>query len=210
MERVSGGWEIYKECLLGSIVVCGIIKDLLERWKCEADLQAIKEMIQQGTHVEIIEGDVDIIFLAWLQRSMGLNVEKKKLDKSHCIKNNVKKLFDLRNKKEVNITNQVIQHLHKCINYIFSKNIGDVDGMRGELWEIQSPKLAIQNPTQWRVPSRKIECAVCTNYRKVGFVYWPRLVPLCSMPKNTCNLERAKAFIFRIQATATTYTVTWK
>lgn len=104
MERVSGGWEIYKECLLGSIVVCGIIKDLLERWKCEADLQAIKEMIQQGTHVEIIEGDVDIIFFAWLQRSMGLNVEKKKLDKSHCIKNNVKKLFDLRNKKEVSIT----------------------------------------------------------------------------------------------------------
>lgn len=43
--------------------MCGIIKDLLERWKCEADLQAIKEMIQQGTHVEIIEGDVDIIFL---------------------------------------------------------------------------------------------------------------------------------------------------
>lgn len=46
------------------VVVCGIIKDLLERWKCEADLQAIKEMIQQGTHVEIIEGDVDIIFFA--------------------------------------------------------------------------------------------------------------------------------------------------
>lgn len=44
--------------------MCGIIKDLLERWKFEADLQAIKEMIQQGTHVEIIEGDVDIIFVA--------------------------------------------------------------------------------------------------------------------------------------------------
>lgn len=44
--------------------MCGIIKDLLERWKCEADLQTIKEMIQQGTHVEIIEGDVDIIFFA--------------------------------------------------------------------------------------------------------------------------------------------------
>lgn len=73
-----------------------------------------------------------IYFFALLQRSMGLAVEKK-LDKSHCIKNNVKQLFDLRNKKVVSITNQVIQHLHKCINYIFSKNIGDVDGMRGEL-----------------------------------------------------------------------------
>lgn len=134
---------------------------------------------------------------------------KKKLDKSHCIKNNVKQLFDLRNKKEVNITNQVIQHLHKCINYIFSKNIGDLDGMRGELWEIQSPKLAIQNPTQWRFPSRKIECAVCTNYRKVGFVYWPRLVLLCSMPQTLAIWRERKPF-FRIQATATTNTVTWK
>lgn len=43
--------------------MCGIIKDLLERWKSEDDLQAIKDMIQQGTHVEIIEGDVDIFFL---------------------------------------------------------------------------------------------------------------------------------------------------
>lgn len=90
MERVSGGWEIYKECLLGSIVVCGIIKDLLERWKCEADLQAIKEMIQQGTHVEIIEGDVDIIFFAWLQRSMGLNVEKKNLTRVIVLKTMLK------------------------------------------------------------------------------------------------------------------------
>lgn len=113
--------------------MCGIIKDLLERWKCEADLQAIKEMIQQGTHVEIIEGDVNIIFFCLITKEYGIECGKKKLDKSHCIKNNVKKLFDLRNKKEVSITNQVIQHLHKYINYIFSKNIGDVDGMRGEL-----------------------------------------------------------------------------
>lgn len=101
--------------------MCGIIKDLLERWKCEADLQAIKEMIQQGTHVEIIEGDVDIFFCL-ITKEYGIECGKKKLDKSHCIKNNVKQLFDLRNKK-VSITNQVIQHLHKCINYIFSKNM---------------------------------------------------------------------------------------
>lgn len=54
---------------------------------------------------------------------------KKKFDKSYCIKNNVKKLFDLRNKKEVSISNQVIQYFYKCIKYIFSKNKGDVDGM---------------------------------------------------------------------------------
>lgn len=42
-------------------------------------------------------------------------------------------MYDLRNKKEVSISNQVIQHLHKCIKYTFSKNKGDVDGMRENL-----------------------------------------------------------------------------
>lgn len=86
----------------------------------EAGLQAIKDMIQQGTPVGIIEGDGDNTLVARLERSMGLTV-KKKLDKNHCIKNIVKQLYDLRNKKEVSISNQVIQHLHKCIKYIFSK-----------------------------------------------------------------------------------------
>eukprot|EP00105_Crassostrea_gigas_P029783 XP_011451830.1 PREDICTED: uncharacterized protein LOC105345397 isoform X2 [Crassostrea gigas] len=98
----------------------------------EAGLQAIKDMIQQGTPVGIIEGDGDNTLVARLERSMGLTV-KKKLDKNHCIKNIVKQLYDLRNKKEVSISNQVIQHLHKCIKYIFSKNKGDVDGMRENL-----------------------------------------------------------------------------
>lgn len=98
----------------------------------EAGLQAIKDMIQQGTPVGIIEGDGDNTLVARLERSMGLTV-KKKLDKNHCIKNIVKQLYDLRNKKEVSISNQVIQHLHKCIKYTFSKNKGDVNGMRENL-----------------------------------------------------------------------------
>lgn len=78
----------------------------------EAGLQAIKDMIQQGTPVGIIEGDGYNTLVARLQRSMGLTVKKKNLDKNHCIKNIVKQLYDLRNKKEVSISNQVIQHLH--------------------------------------------------------------------------------------------------
>lgn len=57
--------------------MCGIIKDLLERWKSEADLQAIKDMIQQGTPVGIIEDDGDHTLVARLERSMGLTVKTK-------------------------------------------------------------------------------------------------------------------------------------
>lgn len=43
----------------------------------EACLQAIKDMIQQGTPVGIIEGDGDNTLVARLERSMGLTVKKK-------------------------------------------------------------------------------------------------------------------------------------
>lgn len=43
----------------------------------EAGLQAIKDMIQQGTPVGIIEGDGDNTLVARLERSMGLTVKKK-------------------------------------------------------------------------------------------------------------------------------------
>lgn len=42
----------------------------------EAGLQAIKDMIQQGTPVGIIEGDGDNTLVARLERSMGLTVKK--------------------------------------------------------------------------------------------------------------------------------------
>lgn len=37
------------------------------------------------------------------------------------------------------LSNQVIQHLRQCIKYIFSKNKGDVDGMRENLRALPQP-----------------------------------------------------------------------
>lgn len=98
----------------------------------EAGLKAIKDMIQEGTPVDVIEGDGDNTLVARIHKSLGVTV-KKKIDRNHCIKNIVKLLYDLRNRKDVKISNMVIQHLHKCIKYVFSKNQGDVDGMRENL-----------------------------------------------------------------------------
>jgi hypothetical protein len=98
----------------------------------EAGLQAITEMADQGTPIDIIEGDGDNTVIARLKSQCGKSIVKR-LDKNHCVKNIVKTLYELRNSKTVKITNQVIQHLSKCIKYIFAKNQGNVDGMRENL-----------------------------------------------------------------------------
>lgn len=98
----------------------------------EAGLLALKEMSSQGTPVEIIEGDGDNTLIARLKSQCGLSVVKR-LDKNHCVKNITKTLYELRNSKVVKISNQIIQHLSKCIKYIFSKNQGDKEGMRENL-----------------------------------------------------------------------------
>lgn len=52
----------------------------------EAGLQAIKDMIQQGTPVGIIEDDGDNTLVARLERSMGLTVKKKTLTRIIALK----------------------------------------------------------------------------------------------------------------------------
>ena len=97
-----------------------------------AGIQALKEMISQKTPVEVIEGDGDNTVISRIENEMGVKI-KKKLDHNHCVKNIVKRLYDLRNSKEAKISNQVIQHFTKCIKYIFAKNQGDPKGMQENL-----------------------------------------------------------------------------
>ena len=82
-----------------------------------AGIQAIKEMISQKTQVEVIEGDGYNTVISRIETEMGVKI-KKKIDHNHCVKNIVKRLYDLRNSKKAKISNQVIQHFTKCINYI--------------------------------------------------------------------------------------------
>lgn len=97
-----------------------------------AGIQAIKEMISEDTPVEVVEGDGDNTVISRIQTELGVKL-KKKLDRNHCVKNIVKHLYELRNSKDAKISNQVIQHLSKCIKYIFAKNQGSVDGMKENL-----------------------------------------------------------------------------
>lgn len=98
----------------------------------EAGMLAVQQLKNQGTPVEIIEGDGDNTLISRLKSQLGITV-KKKLDKNHCVKNIVKLLYDLRNNKSVKISQQVIVHLTKCIKYTFSKNQGNPEGMKDNL-----------------------------------------------------------------------------
>lgn len=99
---------------------------------CQGDVKRSRFEQQQGMPVEIIEDDGDKTIVAQLEKILDW-VLKCKLDRNHYITNIVKILNVQRNKQEVSLSNQVIQHLHNCIKYIFSKNNGDVDGMRDNL-----------------------------------------------------------------------------
>lgn len=97
----------------------------------EAGLQAVQEMANQCTPVQIIEGDGDNTLIARAKNQLGVSLTKK-LDRNHCVKNIVKTFYDLRNQK-VKISNQVISHLTKCLKYVFSKNQGNIQNMRENL-----------------------------------------------------------------------------
>ena len=97
----------------------------------QAGLEALKSMSDQGTPVQVIEGDGDNTLIARAKNQLGVTITKK-LDKNHCIKNIVKSFYELRSEK-VKISNQVITHLAKCLKYCFAKNQGNVDNMRENL-----------------------------------------------------------------------------
>lgn len=97
----------------------------------EAGLQAVQEMANQCTPVQIIEGDGDNTLIARAKNQLGVSLTKK-LDRNHCVKNIVKTFYDLRNQK-VKISNQVISYLTKCLKYVFSKNQGNIQNMRENL-----------------------------------------------------------------------------
>ncbi|CAG2230218.1 unnamed protein product [Mytilus edulis] len=99
----------------------------------QAGMQAVKELLEQGTPVKTIEGDGDNTLIARLKSELNLTVTKK-FDKNHTIKNIVARLYDLqKNNKNLKISSLVIRHLTKSIKYVFAKNQGQPDDMKNNL-----------------------------------------------------------------------------
>ena len=94
-------------------------------------VDGIRQMIDQGTPVDTIEGDGDSTVIARIRDQLGLLV-RKKFDRNHVVKNVGKALYSLQNKK-VKISKSVIEHLKKCLKYAFAKNQGEPERLSANL-----------------------------------------------------------------------------
>ncbi|CAG2192791.1 unnamed protein product [Mytilus edulis] len=75
----------------------------------QAGMQAVKELLEQGTPVKTIEGDGDNTLIARLKSELNLTV-KKRFDKNHTIKDIVSKLYDLQKEDMKNNLVALIPH----------------------------------------------------------------------------------------------------
>lgn len=147
----------------------------------QAGLEAVREMVEQGTPIKTIEGDGDNTLMARIRSELGVNI-KKKLDKNHSVKNIVKKLYDLqKNQKDLKLTNHVVKHLSKTIKYIFAKNQGQPEALQRNL--------AAFIPHQFGDHS-KCEARFCGYKRKPGVKYLHRSLPYKAPLKNPALCEK--------------------
>lgn len=95
--------------------------------ECKSGVQGVKELSEEGTPVEVIEGDGDNTMLAHIKTDLDITL-KKKFDRNHVVKNITKKLFAVKK-----LSKSVIMHLQKCFKYAFAKNQGDAKGLEENL-----------------------------------------------------------------------------
>ena len=94
-------------------------------------VKGVKDLIDEGTPVEIIEGDGDNTTIARVHKDLNISL-KKRYDKNHVVKNIGKRLYALHSKNK-NLSKIVVSHLQKCLKYAFAKNQGDKSGLEENL-----------------------------------------------------------------------------
>lgn len=95
-------------------------------------VEGVRELQEEGVTIEYIEGDGDNTLISKLKEDLKLNM-RKRFDRNHIVKNVGKRLWKLHNDKVVKLSKSVILHLEKCLKYAFSKNQGNLDGMKSNL-----------------------------------------------------------------------------
>ena len=130
-------------------------------------VQCVKELNEEGTPVEYIEGDGDNTLVARLKSDLNVDI-KKRFDKNHVVKNIGKALYALGATKGVKMSKHVIEHIQKCVRYVFSKNQGNKDALE--------TNLAALIPHQFGDHS-KCEARFCGYLRQPDVSYQHRSLP---------------------------------
>jgi hypothetical protein len=153
-------------------------------------VQGVRELHQEGTPVEYLEGDGDNTIMSKIKSDLNINM-KKRFDKNHVVKNVTKSLYQLKAEKGVKLTKTVISHIEKCLKYVFAKNQGDKDGMEENLRALVPHQFGDHN-----------ECSprFCGYKRKPGEKYLHRSFPYNSALRDE-NLRYRLQKIFNPLAT---------
>lgn len=109
----------------------------------EAGLQAVRQLYQAGTPVDILEGDGDSSMMAKLNEH-GYKI-KKKYDKNHCVKSATTSMYNIKGgrvgktnkgEKSLPISKDTISHLEKCLKNALSRYKKNPVGLRANLLAI--------------------------------------------------------------------------
>lgn len=91
--------------------------------ECKSGVQGIKELSDEGTPEEVLEGDGDTTMLAHIKTDLNRTL-KKPYDRNHIVKNIGKNLYAVKK-----LSKSVMQYLQQCLKYAFAKNAGDKTGI---------------------------------------------------------------------------------
>ncbi|XP_062590600.1 uncharacterized protein LOC134252182 [Saccostrea cucullata] len=160
--------------------------------KSSTGIRGMKELIDEGTPVEYIEGDGDNTLIASLRSELNLNI-KKRFDKNHVVKNIGKTLFELKSKK---LSKTVIMHIQKCVKYAFAKNQGNKEGLEENLRGLIPHQFGDHQHCRARF---------CGFLRKPGSVYQHRSLPYKTALKDTDLRHQLEAVFEPLIANAEQY-----
>ncbi|XP_053404164.1 uncharacterized protein LOC123554354 isoform X1 [Mercenaria mercenaria] len=146
----------------------------------------VKELLEEGTPIEYLEGDGDNTLIARLKSNLNLTM-KKRFDRNHVVKNIGKRLYMLHGEKGVKLSKNVIIHIQKCLKYVFAKHQGDDTGMKENLRAVIPHQFGDHSLCQPRF---------CGYKRKPGSVYSHRSLPY-KVPLKDNNLRSRLESIFQ-------------
>ncbi|XP_053385649.1 uncharacterized protein LOC128545990 [Mercenaria mercenaria] len=148
--------------------------------------KGVKELLEEGTPIEYLEGDGDNTLIARLKSNLNLTM-KKRFDRNHVVKNIGKRLYMLHGEKGVKLSKNVIVHIQKCLKYVFAKNQSDDTGMKENLRAIIPHQFGDHSLCQPRF---------CGYKRKPGSLYSHRSLPY-KAPLKDNNLRSRLESIFQ-------------
>ncbi len=147
-----------------------------------AGLQGVRELAQEGTPVDILQGDGDSSMMAKLKEH-GYDITKK-YDKNHVVKNITSSMYKLQKEKGIKLSKDVISHIEKCLKYALEQNKGNPIGLKENILAIIPHQFGDHTRCQERF---------CQERRTEGIKYLHQSLPYKAPLSNPLLREKLEA-----------------